>query len=300
MTPSSKTMPLPKTEDRDPLSIGLSKKSDEDVLAVLLQRQKDAVNATEKAIPALAQAAAALQNVTQNGGKVGYSGAGSSGLTALTDCLELPGTFGYPAERIRMLFAGGVQNLLRLAGTFEDLEDAGYRDFQDSDLGTGDILIAVSASGSTPYTLGTARAAKQAGTEIVALANNPDTPLLQLADHPVFLETPPEIVAGSTRLGAASAQKAALNMISTLVALRLGHAVRGHMVNLVADNEKLRLRAQRILQDLTGCEAEIAAATLSRAEGRVKVAALMIREGLDADGAEKILTENGGNLRPFL
>ena len=89
-------------------------------------------------------------------------------------------------------------------------------------------------------------------------------------------------------------------MISTLVALRLGHAVRGHMVNLVADNEKLRLRAQRILQDLTGCEAEIAADALTRADGRVKVAALMIREGLDADSAGKILTENGGNLRPFL
>mgnify|MGYP003859652543 CR=1 FL=1 len=301
MPPSSDDpMKLPTTEDRDPLSIGLSKKSDEDVLDLLLQRQKQALDATEEAIPAIAQAASALQRVSQNGGKIGYSGAGSAGLTALTDCLELPGTFGYPPERMRMLFAGGVDNLLQLAGSFEDNEEAGRRDFSSSGLGKGDILIAVSASGSTPYTLGTVYAAREARTEVVTLANNADTPLLQLADHPILLKTPPEIVAGSTRLGAASAQKAALNMISTLVALRLGHAVRGHMVNLVADNEKLRLRAQRILQDLTGCEADLAAETLKKAEGRVKVAALMIRKGLDAGGAEKILTENGGNLRPFL
>ncbi len=293
-------MNLPTTEDRDPISIGLSKKSDEDVLSLLLQRQKDALNATETAIPEIAKAAEALQSVTVSGGKIGYAGAGSAGLTALADCLELPGTFGFPVERMRMLYAGGAANLLHLAGTYEDDEEAGFADFQKSGLGEGDILIAVSASGSTPYTLGTFRGAQSAGTKTVALANNPDTPLLRQADFPIFLKTPPEIIAGSTRLGAASAQKAALNMISTLVALRLGHAVRGHMVNLVADNEKLRQRAYRILQDLTGCTAETAAEKLQQAQGRVKVAVLMIREGLDAESAEMSLNEHSGNLRPFL
>lgn len=293
-------MKLPTTEDRDPLSIGLNNKSDDDVLTLLLDRQRAALDAVGDAIPQISKAANALQRASQANGMIGYAGAGSAGLTALADCLELPGTFGFPPERMRMLYAGGAENLLHLAGTFEDDEEVGRTDFQTSGLGEGDILIAVSASGSTPYTLGTFRAAQAAGTETIALCNNPDTPLLDLADHPILLKTPPEIIAGSTRLGAASAQKAALNMISTLVALRLGHAVRGHMVNLVADNEKLRLRAQRILKDLTGCAAETAMSTLLKADGRVKVAALMILRDLDSASAEKILAENNGNLRPFL
>ncbi|MEM5584864.1 N-acetylmuramic acid 6-phosphate etherase [Roseibium sp. AS2] len=293
-------MKLPTTEDRDPLSIGLSTRPDEEILALLLQRQRDALTATEAAIPQITRAAEALRKAAQAGRKIGYAGAGSAGLTALADCLELPGTFGFPPERLRMLFAGGAENLLHLAGSHEDNEETGYRDFQASGLGEGDILIGVSASGTTPFTLGTFRAARQSGTVTIALANNPDTPLLRIADNPVFLNTPPEIVAGSTRLGAASAQKAALNMISTLVALRLGHAVRGHMVNLVADNDKLRQRAQRILQDLTGCAAEAAEEKLVLADGRVKIAALMILEDLDAEGAAQLLSANDGNLRPFL
>lgn len=293
-------MKLPTTEDRDPLSIGLNNKSDDDVLTLLLNRQRAALDAVEDAIPQISNAANALRKASQANGMIGYAGAGSAGLTALADCLELPGTFGFPPERMRMLYAGGAENLLHLAGTYEDNEDAGGADFRSSGLGKGDILIAVSASGSTPYTLGTFRAAQAAGTETIALSNNPDTPLLDLADHPILLKTPPEIIAGSTRLGAASAQKAALNMISTLVALRLGHAVRGHMVNLVADNEKLRLRAQRILQDLTGCTAETAMSTLLKADGRVKVAALMILRNINSASAEEALSENNGNLRPFL
>jgi len=293
-------MKLPTTEDRDPLSIGLSTRSDDDVLSLLLGRQREALTAVEEAIPQISKAAAALQRAAQANCMIGYAGAGSAGLTALADCLELPGTFGFPVERMRMLYAGGAENLLHLAGIHEDDEAAGSRDFQKSGLAEGDILIAVSASGSTPYTLGTFRAAQAAGTVTVALANNAGTSLLELADHPILLKTPPEIIAGSTRLGAASAQKAALNMISTLVALRLGHAVRGHMVNLVADNEKLRLRARRILQDLTGCSAETALTALSEAGGRVKIATLMILQGLGAEAAEALLNENGGNLRPFL
>ncbi len=293
-------MTLPTTEDRDPQSIGLSNKSDAEILSLLLDRQLEALTATRKAIPQIAAAATALQTAAENGNKIGYSGAGSAGLTALADCLELPGTFGFPPERMRILFAGGAENLLRLAGSPEDDAQSGEDDFKTSGLGQNDVLIGVSASGSTPYTLGTFRAARQAGTVTIAIANNPGTALLNEADHAIFLKTPPEIIAGSTRLGAASAQKAALNMISTLVALRLGHAVRGHMVNLVADNAKLRQRAQRILQDLTDCAPETAAEALEKSGGRVKVAVLMLREGLDAQAAEQVLVSYNGNLRAFL
>ncbi|MEM8703130.1 MAG: N-acetylmuramic acid 6-phosphate etherase [Pseudomonadota bacterium] len=293
-------MTLPTTEDRDPQSIGLSAKSDEEVLAVILQRQILALEATRDAIPQITRAAASLHSAAASGGKIGYAGAGSAGLTALADCLELPGTFGFPADRMCILYAGGAENLMNLAGVYEDDAQAGRKDFEDSGLGTGDILIAVSASGKTPYTLSAVAAANGAGTVTIGIANNADAPLMREATHAILLQTPPEVIAGSTRLGAASAQKAALNMMSTLVALRLGHAVRGHMVNLVADNEKLRQRAQRILQDLTNCTPDDAANALQNAEGRVKTAALMLLKGLDVDTAERTLALHDGNLRPFL
>lgn len=293
-------MTLPTTEDRDPQSIGLSAKSDEEVLAVILQRQILALEATRDAIPQITRAAASLHSAAASGGKIGYAGAGSAGLTALADCLELPGTFGFPADRMCILYAGGADNLMNLAGVYEDDAQAGRKDFEDSGLGTGDILIAVSASGKTPYTLSAVAAANGAGTVTIGIANNADAPLMREATHAILLQTPPEVIAGSTRLGAASAQKAALNMMSTLVALRLGHAVRGHMVNLVADNEKLRQRAQRILQDLTNCTPDDAANALQNAEGRVKTAALMLLKGLDVDTAERTLALHDGNLRPFL
>ncbi|WP_299470669.1 N-acetylmuramic acid 6-phosphate etherase [uncultured Roseibium sp.] len=293
-------MTLPTTEDRHPLSIGLSQKADEEILSIMLDRQVAALTAASEAIPQIAQAASALQRAASSESRIGYAGAGSAGLTAIADCLELPGTFGFRADRMCILYAGGAENLLNLEGVHEDDNLAGIDDFHKSGLGEGDILIGVSASGSTPYTLGTFQAARQAGTVTIGIANNPETPLLTEANHPIFLQTPPEIIAGSTRLGAASAQKAVLNMISTLVALRLGHAVRGHMVNLVADNEKLRQRAQRILQDLTDCAPETAADALQKANGRVKVAVLMLRDGLGVSAAENALALNDGNLRPFL
>ncbi|WP_281931066.1 N-acetylmuramic acid 6-phosphate etherase [Roseibium album] len=293
-------MKLPTTEDRDPQSIGLSQKTDAEVLSLLLERQVEALKAAADAIPQITQAAAALQRAAAAQNKIGYAGAGSAGLTALADCLELPGTFGFPPDRMRILYAGGAKNLLHLEGTHEDDQQAGSNDFEEAGLGKDDILIGVSASGSTAYTLGVIKAARAAGTHTIGIANNPYTPILNEADHPILLKTPPEIIAGSTRLGAASAQKVALNMISTLVALRLGHAVRGHMVNLVADNDKLRQRAQRILQDLTDCSPVQAADALEKANGRVKVAVLMLSEGLDVSGAENALVLNNGNLRPFL
>ena len=293
-------MALPPTEDRDPLSIGLSLRPDDEILGILLTKQLEALQAVAPAIPHIVQASDAVRSAAEAGKMIGYAGAGSAGLTALSDCLELPGTFGFPPERMCMLYAGGVQNLLHLSGAHEDDSSAGQKDFEESGLGDGDVLIGVSASGSTPYTVGTFEAAHKAGTVTIAIVNNSAAPLFQAADHSILINTPPEIIAGSTRLGAASAQKAALNMMSTLVALRLGHAVRGHMVNLVADNVKLRQRALRILTDLTGCKPETAETALEQAGGRVKIAAIMIQENLDAEAAEQALNRGDGNLRTFL
>lgn len=294
-------MSLPTTESRDPAAIGLSKLADTDIMSVLLDKQVGAFEAVERAIPDLVAAAQVMKTTIETGGLIAYAGAGSSGLAALSDYLELPGTFGLSPDRLRMLYAGGATNLISLTGGAEDDLSAGEVDLEKAGIGTGDCLICVSASGSTPYTLGTLRAAKGRGAKVIALVSNPDTLLLNEADFPVLLETAAEIIAGSTRMGAATAQKAAMNLLSTLVALRLGHVVRGHMINLVADNEKLKSRAHRIVCDLARCTAYQAETALERAGGRVKIAVLLsIQNALTVEQAEIALAAVQGNLRDLL
>ena len=293
-------MQLPRTELRDPDAIGLAKKNDAEILELLLHKQMGALSAVMTALPALTIGAARIQAAITGNKMIGYAGAGSAGLAALCDYLELPGTFGYPPERLRMLFAGGTENLKSMRGRVEDSAEAGERDFQASGLGSGDCLILNSASGTTPYTLGALHAARNSGTTTIGMANNPDTPLLIESDIPILLPTTPEIIAGSTRLGAATAQKVALNMMSSLVALRLGHAVRGHMVNLVADNEKLQKRALRIIMDISDCAEQDALTALNAAAGNVKVAILIARDKLEPDEARQRIADCDGNLRPLL
>ena len=166
---------------------------------------------------------------------------------ALADALELLGTFGIPPDRTPVLLAGGAAALIEMTGAVEDIATDATRDVADAGLGAGDVVICVSASGTTPYTLAAAEAARAAGATVVGIANVAGSALLQAADLPVLLDTGPELVAGSTRMGAATAQKIALNMLSTLTGLRLGHVHDGYMVNVVADNAKLRRRAARIV-----------------------------------------------------
>ncbi len=161
----------------------------------------------------------------------------------------------------------------------------------------GDLVLCVSASGSTPYTLAVAKTASQRGAKVVAMSNNAATPLLAAADIAILLETPPEVVAGSTRMGAATAQKVAFNMISTLAAVMLGHVHDGHMVNLRADNAKLRLRAARMVADIAGIGEEEAAAAVERADGAVKIAVLLAVGVPDVASARTLLSQSADTLR---
>ena len=270
------------------------------MLARLLAGQRGAAAAVEAALPALAAAAELATRTLAAGGRVGYAGAGSSGLMALADALELPGTFGIAPDRVPALFAGGAAALVRLAGSVEDLAASAADDLAAAGLGAGDALIAVSASGTTPYTLAAAEAARARGTGIVGIANRPGSRLLALADVPVLLDTGPELVAGSTRLGAATAQKIALNLISTLVGIRLGHVHDGYMVNVVADNAKLRERAARIVAAVSGAGEAAARAALEATGGAVKPAVLVAAGARDPGHAASLLAASGGRLGPAL
>lgn len=287
------------TEARHPGSAGLHAAGGAEVLTRLLDAQAEALQAVRPAIPALERVAGAAADALRAGGKLAYAGAGSSGLMALSDCLELAGTFGLPPDRTPMLFAGGAAALLHMTGAVEDDPALARADFAAAGLGAGDIVLCVSASGSTPYTLEVAALARAAGVTVAGVANVAGSALLGAADLPVLLETGPEIVTGSTRMGAATAQKAALNLLSVLVGIRLGHVHDGYMVNVVADNAKLRDRAARIVAALSGCGIGAACAALDETGGAVKPAVLVAR-GRSAAEAAGDLTESRGHLAPWL
>ena len=287
------------TEQLHPGAAGLHLAATADVLSRLLDAQIAAVASVRPALPVLGGAADAAATALRSGRKLGYAGAGSSGLMALADCLELWGTFGIPVDRTPMLFAGGAAALLHMTGNVEDDPSLAATDLTHADFTKGDLLVCVSASGTTPYTLAVAQGAQGAGARIIALSNVAGSALLAMADFPVFLDTGPEVIAGSTRMGAASAQKVALNMLSALVGIRLGHVHDGYMVNVVAENAKLTLRAARIVAAISGVDLPTAHAAMQAAGGAVKPAVLIALGSTPAQ-ATTMLQTTGGDLSAAL
>ncbi|RVP28989.1 N-acetylmuramic acid 6-phosphate etherase, partial [Sinorhizobium meliloti] len=218
-------------------------------------------------------------------------------LMAMADALELPGTYGIAREQVVILIAGGAASLTDLAGGYEDDMELARADVRSAGIGAGDCLISVSASGSTPYAIAAADEAGKRGARVIGMANNAGAPLLLNADVSILLETPPEVVSGSTRMGAGTAQKIAFNMFSTMVGIHLGHVLDGHMVNLRADNIKLRGRAIRIVSDIAGIGAADADRLLGLAGGSVKLAILLASGARDIAYAEDALERADQNLR---
>lgn len=284
------------TEARHDLAEGLHALPHAEVLARLHGGQRDAVAAVATALPALEAAAEAAVCTLGGGGRLAYAGAGSAGLMALADALELAGTFGIPPDRTPVLFAGGAETLIALANAAEDETIDAAREVARLALGAGDAVICVSASGGTPYTVAVAEAARASGATVIAVTNVAGSRLLALADVPVLLDTGAELVAGSTRMGAATAQKVALNMISTLAGLRLGHVHDGYMINVTADNAKLRSRAVVIVAALAGSSDQAAESALAATGGAVKPAVLVAAGARDGRHAENLLAGSGGFL----
>lgn len=287
--------PTRSTEARHPASTGLHALPADEVGARILAAQTAAIGAIAPAIPAISAVAGAGAAALRAGRRMAYAGAGSSGLMALADALELPGTFGIPPAQVPVLFAGGTAALLSMQGAVEDDIPAALTDLGRLSIGPGDVVICLAASGGTPTTLAIAQAARDAGATVAGFANVAGSPLLALAHLPVFLDTGPEIVTGSTRMAAGTAQKAALNLMSVFVGLRLGHVHDGYMVNVLADNIKLRDRAARIVADLSGADPATARAALDASHGRVKPAILIAR-GLAPADADAALAAADGHL----
>ena len=283
------------TERHSPRYSAIEAWSPGDILEAMIEGQFAAVAAVRAARPALAEAALAIEPRLRDGGRLTYAGAGTSGRLAVQDGAELMPTFSWPQERLLLLIAGGREALVQSVEGAEDESEEAIRLVERCEIDRHDVLIAVAASGTTPFTLACLREAKQRGALTVAIANNRDTPLLAEADHPIWLDTGPEPIAGSTRMKAGTAQRIALNLLSSLVMIRLGRVYRGLMVDLKAVNKKLIRRGEKILLELSGRSREEVHEALHQAGGNVKTALLLL-EGCDLEEAARMLNRSGGRL----
>lgn len=286
----------PATEGASPRYTELETWPAETALQSMWEGQLAAIAAIGPALPALAAAAQAAAERLRGGGRLAYAGAGTSGRIGVQDGAELAPTFDWPLDRLVFLMAGGEQALIRASEGAEDRADQAEQDVRDAGIGGSDVLIGLAASGTTPYTIACIAAARAAGALTIGLANSPGAPLLAAAAHPILIATGAEVIAGSTRMKAGTAQKAALSLFSSMVMTLLGRVYRGQMVDMLARNDKLRRRALRMLQGLTGCSLEQAAAALTQTDGRVKQAILVVR-GLRPADAAAMLERCGGDLR---
>jgi len=278
---------------------GLDGWSDEAILSAFSDGQERAVAALRGAHAAIAAAAEAIADRSGERGRLVYVGAGSSGVIAALDGIELGGTFGWPDDRVVFVLANGTTLQPGLAGGPEDDVARAAAEVRALNLDASDSVIAVAASGSTPFTLAASEAARAAGALTIGIANNRGTPLLAAVDFPIFLDTGAEVIVGSTRMNAGTAQKAALNMLSTLTMIRLGAIYDGMMVNLRIENAKLRRRGVATVMQITGAGEQAAERALESAAGRIKPAVLMVH-GLPPAEAERILATSKDNLRVAL
>jgi N-acetylmuramic acid 6-phosphate etherase len=287
------------TERSCPRFSGIDTWEPQDALDAMIEAQLAAVAAVRAVRGAIADAVAAMEvRFGENGGGRGrlvYAGAGTSGRLAVQDGAELMPTFNWPPERLLLLIAGGREALLEAVEGAEDEMAEAAELVERHRLGPSDTLIAVAASGTTPFTLACLRAARQRGALTVGIANNRGTPILTEAHHAIFLDTGAEPIAGSTRMNAGTAQRIALNLISSLLMIRLGRVYKGLMVDVQASNAKLARRREAIVRGLTGRSRIEIRNALAHAGGSVKLAVLLL-EGSDLELAREMLERAGGRL----
>jgi N-acetylmuramic acid 6-phosphate etherase len=284
-----------KTENNLPESAGIDTWNDAEILAAFVGGQERAIAAVKTAIPQISKAANAIAACLAGGGRLLYAGAGTSIRIGVQDGSELPATFGMAEDKIDYLIAGGRAAMFETLADAEDDAVEGAR--AASSCKTGDALIAIAASGSTPYTIAAAKRARELGATVVAVVNNPNSTLAAAADIEILLDSGPEIITGSTRMGAGTAQKAALNFLSTLVHIKLGAVYDGMMVNVQAGNLKLKARASGIVSRIAKVSEKEAAAALELTKGEVKPAVLINAGARSLEVAQQLLLESKGDLR---
>ena len=272
----------------------------EDLVGALIDDQSAALAAVRAATPAIQAAVQAMAPRIAAGGRLIYVGAGTSGRLGILDSVELSPTFSWPQERAVALLAGGMGAMFDAVEGAEDDRNKGASDLRLLYPSYNDVVLLVTASGTTPYVLGAQQAAHTVGALTVAIANNPGVPLLSNADVAILLDTGPEAISGSTRLKAGTAQKIVLNTLSTALMVRL-HKVYGNlMVDLHATNDKLTRRAVHLAMHATGADEDTARGVLEQCGYQVKVAIVMLLKKQTAEQAQALLDQADGNVRVAL
>lgn len=265
-------MSIPKTEMRNPNSTHMDKMSTVAMARLVIRSNYDAVRAVEDAADSIAVAVDAVSKAFENGNRLFYIGAGTSGRLGVLDAAECPPTFGVPYDMVQGIIAGGNERMFRAGESAEDNYEDGVNAIVDSKVTKGDVVIGISAAGNAAFVVGALDAASKLGALTVAISSNPDTKILNVADIPIFTDTGAEVLTGSTRLKAGTAQKIVLNTISTCAMTKSGKIYENMMINLKPSNEKLKLRVIRIVKEILSCDEEYAIKLLDDNEWDIRLA----------------------------
>ena len=285
---------LPITEQENSRTSNLSSLSVAEIVSLMNEEDALVAGAVAIALPQVEKAVAGIVDRLRGGGRLFYIGTGTSGRLGILDASECPPTFGVSPDLVQGVIAGGYEACYRAVEASEDDAQAAQRDLESRGFVKDDVLVGIAASGRTPYTIGAVKYARSLGAFSVAITCVPDSPITQVAEVSIVPVVGPEVVTGSTRLKAGTAQKMVLNMLSTATLAKLGYVSGNRMSNLLARNSKLRDRAVRILMAETGLDENAAAEALDAGSGDIRIALVMTRTGSSAEAAKKALADSRG------
>jgi N-acetylmuramic acid 6-phosphate etherase len=289
-----------KTEQRNPRTRGLDRKSTLGILRVLNAEDARVAVAVRRELPKIARAVDEIVKSFRNGGRLFYVGAGTSGRLAVLDAAECPPTFGTSPKMVQAIIAGGSRAVRGAVEGAEDSAKNGARDLRKAGVKRGDVVVGLAASGTTPYVIGAVHFARKHGAVTVGVTSNSQSPLARVVNIVIAPDTGPEAISGSTRLKAGTAQKMVLNLLSTASMVRLGRVYENWMVYVALTNQKLRQRGARILQEASGATVSAAEQALRQSQHNLPVALVMLKTGANASEAQQRLRQSVGNVRQAL
>ncbi|MBS7022145.1 MAG: N-acetylmuramic acid 6-phosphate etherase [Haemophilus parainfluenzae] len=285
------------TEQRNPNSMHVDSLSALEIVQLMNDEDKQVPLAIEKCLPQIAQAVECIVAAFQQGGRLVYIGAGTSGRLGVLDASECPPTFGVSPEMVKGIIAGGERALRHPIEGAEDSKEQALVDLQTIQFSSKDVLVGIAASGRTPYVIGALEYVKSLGSVTVSIASNPNSAMANIVDIAIDTVVGPEVLTGSSRLKSGTAQKLVLNMLTTASMILMGKCYQNLMVDVQASNEKLKARAIRIVMQATDCDKALAEETLKQADQNAKLAIMMILSGLDRAQAEALLEKHHGKLQ---
>jgi N-acetylmuramic acid 6-phosphate etherase len=296
MPAPQKMQTLKATEQRNPRTRGIDAKSTIEILRAIHREDTSVAKAVSAAMPAITRAVDAMANAIQNGGRVFYIGAGTSGRLAVLDASELPPTYGTPASMVQAIIAGGRRALTNAVEGAEDNRAQGARDLNKCKLNPKDAVVGIAASGGTPYVIGALEFANKKGAVTIGITSNRGTPITKAARISIVTPTGPEVITGSTRMKAGTAQKLVLNMLSTATMIRLGHVYDNWMIGVALTNQKLKTRGLRILMEASGADVAESTRALRQSGHNLAAALIMLKTGASAQEAKRLLRDTKGHV----